>query len=215
MILEAEFFLTKKKFNLDIKFKIDKPEITTIYGPSGSGKSTLLRCVCGLEKAEKARLVVNGNIWQDSTNNFFFPVHLRKIGYVPQKNSLFPHLSVKENLVFGYDRIEKNKRKITYKEIIKWLNIEDLIDRHVYELSGGESQKIAIARALLTNPEILIMDEPLSAIDSKNKKEIMNHIKKLKNDFLIPILYVTHLKEEIDYLSERMIFIDNGKNINS
>lgn len=207
MTIEAAFFLKKGSFTLDINFKVNKPKITVIYGPSGSGKTTLLRSIAGLEKCDKAKLIVNNNLWQDSEKNFFLPTHLRKIGYISQKNSLFPHLSVKENLLFGYKRTDKADRKIKLTQVTKWLKIQNLLNRHIEDLSGGEVQKVTLARALLNNPEILIMDEPLSAIDSESKKEILDCIKNIKNQFSLPILYVSHLKEETDYLGEEIIFI--------
>lgn len=218
-MISAQFFLQKETFILDVNFKIPAPQITIIYGQSGSGKTTLLRCIAGLEQAEKAHLTVNGKVWQDSTKNIFLPTHLRKIGYVSQKNSLFPHLSVEENLFFGFKRIEKNQQKIDPQKIIAALKIENLLSRKTDKLSGnlsgGETQKIVIGRSLLTSPEILLMDEPVSALDDDNKKEILDCIKNLHQQLALPILYVSHSKEETKYLAEgftgEFIFLEKGK----
>jgi molybdate transport system ATP-binding protein len=209
--ISAQFFLQKETFILDVNFEIPAPQITIIYGQSGSGKTTLLRCIAGLEQAAKAELVVNGEVWQNSTKNIFLPTHLRKIGYVSQKNSLFPHLSVEENLFFGFKRIEKNQQKIDSKKIIAALKIENLLSRKTDKLSGGETQKIAIARSLLTSPEILLMDEPVSALDDDNKKEILDCIKNLHHQLALPILYVSHSKEETKYLEGEFIFLEKGR----
>lgn len=218
-MISAKFFLQKETFILDVDFKIPAPQITIIYGQSGSGKTTLLRCIAGLEYALNAELVVNGEVWQDSAKNIFLPTHLRKIGYISQKNSLFPHLNVEENLFFGFKRIEKNQQKIDPQKIIAALKIENLLSRKTDKLSGGETQKIAIARSLLTSPEILLMDEPVSALDDKNKMEILDCIKNLHQQLALPILYVSHSKEETKYLAEgfigEFIFLKNGKIINS
>ncbi len=207
--IKARILLSKKDFALDVDFEIPAAQVLVVYGESGSGKTTLLRCIAGLEKADEALVTVNGALWQDSKNNFFLPTHLRKIGYVAQKNNLFPHLSVKENLLFGYNRIKEEERKISFQQVVDWFKIENLLERNIAKLSGGEAQKISIARALLTSPDILLLDEPLSALDSKSKKEILDLIKNLKQQLSLPIIYVSHLQEETDYVADKTVLIKN------
>ncbi len=210
MFIAAEFLLKKESFTLDVNLQINKPKITIISGQLGSGKTTLLRCILGLERA-RGKLIINDKILQDNSADIFIPTHLRKIGYTSQKPSLFPHLSIEENLFFGRNRNKNPSTKIDQKEVIEVFQIQHLFNRSVQQLSGGESQKIALARSLLIDPEILIMDEPLSAVDSENKKDILNYLKELKNHLSLPMLYVSHLEEETKLIGEEFIKMRNGK----
>jgi molybdate transport system ATP-binding protein len=205
--IKARVLLSKKDFTLDVDLKISDAQILVVYGESGSGKTTLLRCIAGLERADEAFVMVNNTVWQDSKNNFFLPTHLRKIGYVAQKNNLFPHLSVKKNLLFGYKRIKEKERKTSFQQVVEWFKIENLLERNIAKLSGGEAQKISIAMALLTSPDILLLDEPLSALGSNGKKEILNLIKNLKQQMSLPIIYVSHLQEETNYIADKTVLI--------
>lgn len=203
--IKARIVLRRKDFLLDVDFEISEPQIVVIHGESGSGKTTLLRCIAGLEKADEAYLAVNGVLWHDTRNNFFLPTHLRKVGYVAQKNNLFPHLSVKENLLFGHGRVGESAQKVSCEQAVEWLRIENLLERNVAKLSGGETQRVAIARALLTDPDVLLLDEPLSAVDRKNKTEILGLIKNLKSQLSLPIIYVSHLSDETEYLADKTV----------
>ncbi|OFW81050.1 MAG: hypothetical protein A2887_02175 [Alphaproteobacteria bacterium RIFCSPLOWO2_01_FULL_40_26] len=197
--------LTKKDFSLDVDFAIAEPQIIVIHGESGSGKTTLLRCIAGLERADEAYISVKDKLLQDSKNNFFLPTHLRKIGYVAQKNNLFPHLSVKENLIFGYKKTKEEDCRIDYHQVVEWFKISHLLERSADKLSGGEAQRISTARALLTNPDLLLLDEPFSAVDSKGKMEILSLVKNIKSQLSLPIIYVSHLKEETNYLADKVV----------
>jgi molybdate transport system ATP-binding protein len=205
--IKVRILLSKKNVFLDVDFEIAKSQTLVIRGESGVGKTTLLRCIAGLEMPDEAYISVNGELWQNSKNNFFLPINLRKIGYVAQKNNLFPHLSVKENLLFGYKRIDEKEHRANYQEVVEQFKIGNLIKRDVAKLSGGEAQKIAIARAILANPDILLLDEPLSALDHKSKTEILETIKNLKQKLSIPIIYVSHSQEEGNYIADKVITV--------
>ena len=183
--------------------------VTALFGPSGSGKTTLLRCVAGLEVAQGGRLTVNGEHWQDDA--FFLPVHRRALGYVFQEASLFPHLSVKRNLDYGARRSPRNSSaSVDRNGIIDLLGIGQLLERMPERLSGGERQRVAIARALLTAPRLLLMDEPLTALDSQRKQEILPYLERLHDSLAIPILYVSHAVDEVARLADHLVLLDRG-----
>ncbi|MDR1576983.1 MAG: ATP-binding cassette domain-containing protein [Deltaproteobacteria bacterium] len=193
---------------LDFRFEFTLPGrgVTAITGPSGSGKTTYLRCLSGLTKA-KGFVSVNGAVWQSDT--FFLPTHRRPIGYVFQEGSLFPHLSVKQNLNYGMKRATrrldgKTKRPLDLDHLLDILGIQHLMERRPETLSGGERQRVALARALASSPEVLFLDEPLSALDQERKEEIMPYLKNLRS-LDLPILYVSHSHDEIENLAGTII----------
>ena len=158
--------------------------VTALFGPSGSGKTTLLRCIAGLEHAAGS-LHVNGETWQD--DGIFVPTHQRPLGYVFQEASLFPHLSVRANLEYGLKRSPPAERKVQLEQVVEWLGLSRLIDRgDPSRLSGGERQRVAIGRALLTSPRLLLMDEPLSALDTTSKQEILPYLERLHREWRYP-----------------------------
>ncbi len=183
-----------------------------IFGPSGSGKTSLLRVLAGLERAHNGFLKIGDSIWQDSEN--FVLTHNRQIGYVFQDTTLFDHLNVQGNLDYGMKR-SSNIEKEFIDSILNLLDIKTLLNRSTAQLSGGEKQRVAIARALLVKPKILLMDEPLSALDKKRKQEILPYLDALHNDLDIPIIYVTHSPDEASRLADYLLLLDNGKVIGS
>lgn len=195
-------------FSLTAKLTLPGQGVTALFGPSGSGKTTLLRCIAGLEKAEGARLVVNGEIWQDG--NFFLPVHQRSLGYVFQEASLFPHLSVRRNLDYGSKR-SGGSGAVDRQGILDLLGINHLLDREPGHLSGGERQRVAIARALLTSPKLLLMDEPLAALDTQRKREILPYLERLHDTLSMPILYVSHAPDEVARLADHLVLLEQGR----
>ncbi|MBL4802770.1 MAG: molybdenum ABC transporter ATP-binding protein [Emcibacter sp.] len=202
------------KFNnssidLDVCFPLPTRGISGLFGPSGSGKTTLIRCLAGLEKSSRAHICIDGNLWQ--SEDIFLPPHKRRVGLVFQDVRLFDHLNVKGNLLFGYNRTPPSDRKITIEDDMKILALEPLLDKPPEKLSGGEAQRVAIGRALLTSPALLLMDEPLAALGEQHKKEILSYLKKLPKKFGIPILYVSHDFEEMATLSQYIICMENGK----
>jgi molybdate transport system ATP-binding protein len=211
--LRAQFKMQLDSFALDAAFTAPATGVTALFGPSGSGKTTLLRCIAGLERAA-GTLQVNGEIWQDET--VFVPTHKRPLGYVFQEASLFPHLSVRANLEYGLKRIAPAERKVPLEHVVEWLGLIHLIERdNPSQLSGGERQRVAIGRALLTSPRILLMDEPLSALDTTSKHEILPYLERLHLELKIPVLYVSHAMDEVARLADHLVLMDKGKVIAS
>jgi molybdate transport system ATP-binding protein len=206
MSLRLKFNLTRADFALNVDLQLPGRGVTALFGPSGCGKTTLLRCIAGLERASGS-LMVNEHLWQDATH--FVPTHQREIGYVFQEASLFPHLSVRGNLQYGMKRASSNG-DAAIDPIIDLLGIRALLDRKPDGLSGGERQRVAIARALAVDPKLLLMDEPLAALDLKRKQEILPYLDRLQATLEIPILYVTHSPDEVVRLAHYLVVMDAG-----
>ncbi|MBJ2218424.1 molybdenum ABC transporter ATP-binding protein [Pseudomonas sp. MF7453] len=198
-------------FALDVDLQLPGRGVTALYGQSGSGKTTCLRCIAGLERAEEGFVQINDQVWQDSRNGLFVPPHKRALGYVFQEASLFPHLSVRANLEFGLKRIPRLQRRVDMAQATELLGIGHLLERHPQHLSGGERQRVGIARALLTSPRLLLMDEPLAALDSKRKNEILPYLERLHDELDIPVLYVSHAQDEVARLADHIVLLRNGK----
>jgi len=206
--IQAKFQLDWPGFSLDVDLALPARGITALFGPSGSGKTTLLRCIAGLEKTAQGRLVVNGDIWQDHTRRI--PVHQRPLGYVFQEASLFAHLTVLGNLRYGVKR-SVHRDADALDQAIALLGIEALLDRAPDTLSGGERQRVAIARALALRPRLLLMDEPLAALDFSRKQEIMPYLQQLHRTLDIPVVYVSHAADEVARLADHLVVIHNGR----
>jgi len=206
--VHAKFSMQRGAFVLKVEFDTPSRGVTALFGQSGSGKTTLLRCIAGLER-EKGELNVNGETWQ--SDSFFAPVHERSLGYVFQEASLFPHLSVRANLEYGYQRISPEARKVKIEQVIEWLGLGNLLDRRdPSSLSGGERQRVAIGRALLVSPKLLLMDEPLAALDNMSKQEIMPYLEYLHRELEIPVIYVSHALDEVVRLADHLVLMDKG-----
>ncbi|WP_428034646.1 molybdenum ABC transporter ATP-binding protein [Amphritea sp.] len=206
--IHAQFKLSYGDFALDVDLQLPSQGVTALFGPSGSGKSTLLRCIAGLERAG-GKLSVKGEIWQDE--KIFIPTHQRPIGYVFQEANLFPHLSVKANLNYGFKRQPYRHDGFSLDEIIDLLGIAHLLNRKPDRLSGGEKQRVAIARALAVNPRLLLMDEPLAALDLARKREILPFLEKLHEALEMPVIYVTHAPNEVARLADHLVVLNQGK----
>jgi molybdate transport system ATP-binding protein len=211
MSIRARFRLQRGGFLLDVRFEVPANGVTAILGPSGCGKTTLLRCISGLERAPDGHLSVQGETWQESAAGLFLPVHRRSVGYVFQEASLFPHLSVRGNLEYGWKRIAAAQRRVGFDEAVALTGIEALLQRRPAGLSGGERQRVAIARALLTSPQLLLMDEPLSALDQASKGEILPYLERLHEKLTMPILYVSHAVEEVARLADHLVLMEQGR----
>ncbi len=198
-------------FSLDVDLRLPGRGITALYGHSGSGKTTCLRCIAGLEKPEHATIRINQETWQDSAAGVFLPPHRRALGYVFQEASLFAHLSVRGNLQFGLRRIAPGERHVELPHAARLLGIEHLLERRPEGLSGGERQRVGIARALLTSPRLLLLDEPLAALDSKRKSEILPYLERLHDELDIPMLYVSHSQDEVARLADHLVLMNDGK----
>lgn len=198
-------------FSLDVDLSLPGKGVTVLFGHSGSGKTTVLRCVAGLERAQQARIAISGDVWQDSAKGIFMPTWQRSIGYVFQEASLFPHLNVRRNLAFGMKRVKAGGTMNDLIRVAGQLGIEHLLDRSPDKLSGGERQRVAIARALLTRPRLLLMDEPLSALDMARKQEILPYLEQLHDRLEVPMLYVTHQIEEAAHLGDHLVLMEQGR----
>jgi len=209
-VIQARFNLSYPGFALRAELNVFAHGIIALFGPSGSGKTTLLRCIAGLERTHNGMLQIKDETWQDGTK--FLPVHRRPLGYVFQEASLFPHLSVRQNLEYGLKRTPQAQRRIQLEQVVEWLGLDKLIGRDSSAgLSGGERQRVAIGRALLTSPRLLLMDEPLSALDSASKREIMPYLEKLHSELDIPAIYVSHSLDEVARLADQLVLMEQGR----
>ncbi|ACL72654.1 molybdate ABC transporter, ATPase subunit [Thioalkalivibrio sulfidiphilus HL-EbGr7] len=209
MSIDLHFDLKRPDFHLDVESRIPVRGVTALFGRSGCGKTTLLRCIAGLEPSARGRLVVDGETWQDARH--FLPAHNRPVGYVFQEGRLFPHLSVQGNLEYGYRRISAGQRVVQPDEVIDLLGLEALLARRPGELSGGQRQRVAMGRALLTSPRVLLMDEPLAALDAISKTEILPYLERLHDELSIPVLYVSHSIDEVMRLADHMLLLEGGR----
>ena len=208
--IKAVFKRVLGDFTLDVSLSLPGRGVTAIFGPSGSGKTTLLRSIAGLERAPGGYLTVNGDVWQDDAAGVFKPVHQRSLGYVFQAANLFAHLSVEGNLDYGLSRIPEHERKVSLAQAIDLLGIDKLLNRQPTTLSGGERQRVAIARALATSPQLLLMDEPLAALDVQRKAEVLPYLERLHTELDIPVLYVSHAPDEVARLADHLVLLDAG-----
>lgn len=206
--IEAAFRGSLGGFSLDAAFTVPARGVTGLFGPSGSGKTSVLRCIAGLQRVADGRCVVDGDVWQDAAT--FRPTHRRPISYVFQEASLFPHLSVRRNLLFGAPKAA-GERRIAFDEVVEMFGIAPLLERAPANLSGGERQRVAIGRALLSQPSLLLMDEPLSALDRQTKDEILPFLERLHDTLSLPVLYVSHDMAEIERLADHLVLIDEGR----
>lgn len=209
MTIEIRFGIQRGEFSLDVDTELPSVGISAIFGPSGCGKTTLLRAIAGLDFHPDGFLKIGEYTWQDGDR--FLPPHRRPLGYVFQEASLLDHLSVRGNLEFGVKRIPEDKRRIALDEAIELLEIAPFLQRAPAELSGGEKQRVAIARALAVSPELLLMDEPLAALDSARKQEIIPYLESLHRQLDIPILYVSHQLGEVSRLADHVLMLQSGR----
>ena len=209
--IQARFTLAHPGFTLEVDLHLPGRGVSALFGHSGSGKTTLLRCVAGLERAGNGYLRINGDTWQDSASGIWRPAHQRPVGYVFQDANLFPHLSVRRNLEFGFKRIARAERRVPFEQAVELLGIEHLLERLPQRLSGGERQRVGMARALLTSPRLLLMDEPLAALDLKRKREVLPYLERLHDELDIPILYVSHAPDEVARLADHLVVLDEGR----
>lgn len=208
MTIEARFLIARDTFTLNVDLHLPERGITSLFGPSGCGKTTILRAIAGLDRHEGAILKVGNTTWQD--NHHFMAPHERPLGYVFQEASLFPHLSIRRNLEYGQKRIPAGERHIPFEQAVELLDIGKLLDRKPDTLSGGERQRVAIARALLVSPRLLLMDEPLAALDINRKQEILPYIESLQRQLDIPIIHVSHSPEEVARLADHLVLLNEG-----
>ena len=209
-MLQFNLRLARGSFVLDINQDF-QTSVTGLFGPSGSGKSTLLSLIAGFVKPDSGHLILNGVTLFNSEEGINLAPNLRRIGMLFQDGRLFPHLSIKNNLTYGLDLLSLESRVIHLSDVIEMLELVSLLEKRPYELSGGEVQRVALGRALLMSPKLLLLDEPLSSLDEKLKKQILPFLKRIKENVEIPMIYVSHDLEEINYLTTSIMNIQNGQ----
>lgn len=209
-MIDVNVQLDRGAFALHAAFTADRG-ITAIFGPSGSGKSTLLALVAGLLRPTTGRIAVNGRVLVDTAQTIWIPKHKRRVGIVFQDAQLFPHMTISQNLNFGRWFASADKLMVSRDVVIEILGIAHLMARRPPSLSGGERQRVALARALLSGPEILLLDEPLASLDARRREEILPLIERMRDEFDIPMLYVTHDLGEVKRLAARVVVIEGGR----
>lgn len=208
MSIDIQLTLARGDFSLDVALSLPERGVTAIFGPSGCGKTTLLRAIAGLEADATGTVQIGDRCWQGPGS--FLPIHKRPLGYVFQEPSLFAHLSVQGNLEYGLKRRKGRPENIALASAIELLGIGHLLQRKPHQLSGGEQQRVAIARALAVSPDILLMDEPLAALDQQRKQEILPYLESLHQALDIPLLYVSHSRDEVARLADHMVLLAEG-----
>ena len=197
-------------FRLEASFS-SEGGVTALFGRSGSGKTSLVRIIAGLARPEQGRIVLDGDVLVDTERRVFVPKHRRRFGYVFQEARLFPHMTVRRNLLYGHWFAPKAERRENFDRVISLLGIEALLERRPGRLSGGEKQRVAIGRALLSSPRMLLMDEPLAALDETRKAEILPYLERLCADKSVPIVYVSHSVAEVARLADRVVVLNEGR----
>lgn len=213
--MQATLRLPREGFTLDVALALPERGVSALFGPSGCGKTTVLRALAGLERAA-GRVALADEVWQDDARGLFVPTHRRAIGYVIQEAALFPHLSVRGNVDYGRRRSagargQRAAPRAPLEPLIELLGIGHLLGRRPETLSGGERQRVAIARALATGPRLLLMDEPLAALDAARKAEVLPYLDRLHAELAIPIVYVSHAIEEVARLAHHLVLMDEGR----
>jgi molybdate transport system ATP-binding protein len=194
---------------IDISFAIPSPGVTVLFGPSGSGKSTIINAAAGLLRPNACRIEIDGQVFADTRTGIWLPPERRRAGLVFQDSRLFPHMSVATNLRFGMRRVAPGG--VSFDDMVDVLNIGPLLGRRPHTLSGGERQRVAIGRALLAQPRLLLMDEPLASLDAARKAEILPYLTQLKTALRLPVLFVTHALDEVVRLADSLVLIEGGR----
>lgn len=212
-MLDVQVSRRQGGFQVEAAFRTPDSGITALFGPSGAGKTSVINMVAGLTRPDRGRIVVRDRVLFDSRRGVDLPPEKRSIGCIFQDGRLFPHLTVRSNLSYGMKLVPACRRLIGLDQVVNLLGIERLLDRRPAKLSGGEKQRVAIGRALLTSPQLLLMDEPLSSLDEARREEILPFVAKLPRAFSIPILYVTHSVDEIRRLADCLVLMEAGRSV--
>ena len=210
MNLEVDVYRRLGAFTLDVRFTTDGG-LTALFGRSGSGKTSLINIISGLLRPDRGRVAVDGKVLVDTARGVFVPAHRRRLGYIFQEPRLFPHLNVRQNLLYGHWFTPEKQRRERLERIIELLGIGGLLSRGPSLLSGGEKQRVAIGRALLASPHLLLMDEPLASLDEARKAEILPYLERLRDESRVPIVYVSHSVPEITRLATTMVLLSDGR----
>ncbi len=209
--MEIHVHYQRQNFALDVEMTLQDQGVTGIYGPSGAGKSTLLSVIAGLIQPVSGRLMLDRQVLFDSEKCINVPVHKRRIGIVFQDSRLFPHLNVRDNLNYGFNCLAKKEQRLEFSKIVDLLEVGHLLTQKPHQLSGGEKQRVALGRALLTSPRLLLLDEPLASLDVRLKHQILPFLRRVKDEINIPMIYVSHAIDEILYLTSQIAMLDRGK----
>ncbi|MBF5003438.1 molybdenum ABC transporter ATP-binding protein [Diaphorobacter sp. NR2-3-3-1] len=208
--LQARFRLARASFELQVDLQLPGHGVSALFGPSGCGKTSCLRAMAGLERAQ-GQMLVNGEVWQDDDRRIWRPTHQRRLGYVFQEASLFPHLDVRGNIAYGMRRTPASEQRVALEQAVELLGIARLMERRPDTLSGGERQRVAIARALAASPQVLLMDEPLAALDAQRKSEVLPYLDRLHQSLDIPVVYVSHSPDEVARLATHLVLMEGGR----
>jgi len=205
-VIVVDIVLVQGTFTLEMSARLDAP-ITALFGPSGSGKTTTLDAIAGLRMPSRGTITVNDRVLFSSESRVNLPPHHRHVGYMPQDVALFPHMDVRKNLLYGrHPGVSPELDRV-----VGMLEIDRLVDRRVNDLSGGERQRVALGRALMSGPSLLLLDEPLAAVDVPLRRRILPYLQRVRDDLKIPIVYVSHDREEVDELADAVIRLDGGR----
>lgn len=202
--------LALSDFALELEVEVSA-QVTAVFGPSGSGKTSALELVAGLRRARAGRIELNGRLLFDAESGYELPARLRRMGYVPQDDTLFPHLSVEQNLRYGTKSHPTSDTLFIFERVVSVLELEPVLGRGTTHLSGGERRRVALARALLSSPELLLLDEPLTGLDEKLKAKVIPYLKRVNAAFSVPCLYVTHDPEEVLALCDEVLVLERGR----
>ena len=209
-MIALDFRLDQGGFTLDIRGQLSG-RVTVLFGPSGAGKTTILEAVAGLRPPSRGSIALNGRRVYDVANGIDLPAHERHVGYVPQDVLLFPHLNVRRNLLYG----QRSGGRLDLRTVTAMLEIEPLLERGTGGLSGGEKQRVALGRALMSAPEILLLDEPLAAVDVELRRRILPYLERIRDEVKVPMIYVTHDRDEAVRFADHVLLLDRGAVIRS
>lgn len=209
-MIEIVATLSRKRFKLDAHATLTH-RVTALFGPSGAGKSTLLNVIAGIARPERGRIAIDGVTLFDAEQKIDIPIHQRQIGLVFQDHRLFPHLSVEKNLRYGAHRFDTAAQQKSLEEISALLELGSFLRQKPYQLSGGEKQRVALGRALMSQPRLLMLDEPLASLDKRLKSQILPYLKRVAEEVEIPMIYVSHSMDEITQLTDHVMHIAHGK----
>jgi molybdate transport system ATP-binding protein len=207
-VIDLDIEITQGAFQLSAKVRIEA-RAAALFGPSGAGKTTILDAIAGLRTPRRGSIAVNGRVLYSSDGGINVPPHHRHVGYVPQDVALFPHMLVRGNLLYG--RHPRVSSKPDLDRVVRMLEIDGLLDRRVTDLSGGERQRVALGRALMSGPSLLLLDEPLAAIDAPLRRRILPYLQRVRDELTVPIVYVSHDREEVEELADEVVMLEAGR----